>query len=264
MLEGWSTSGRSELKQAYCYRMQCLASGTLQILVGVAGQVPVDCPVEGGDVVVPGYTGVVECPAYAELCGTELASEAARASLQNASALRIKGLIPLSGGVGTVLRVTARALDLSISAYVGGVGTDTCTAPATMESDAITNQAACQAAGGVFTNGFTMDDDNDPEMGLLVVPARPDGSSWPDGAVDIVLRSLGGQEDAARGGFLFNSAAPINLIDDAMTRELTVAQTRTGGRAELTNGPTWHMAYYWLQRDEAPFIQGTDDDIFYA
>ena len=264
MLEGWSSSGRGELKQAYCYRMQCLESGTLQILVGPAGEVPVDCPVEGGDVGVPGYTGVVQCPAYAELCGTELASEAARTSLQDPSALRIKGLIPLSGGAGTVLRVTARALDLSTSAYIGGVGTDTCTAAATMASDAVTNQAACQAAGGVFTKGFTMDDVNDPEMGFLVVPARPDGSPWPDGGVDVVLRSSEGQEDTARGGFLFDSSAPVNLIDDAMTRQLTVEHTRTGGTAELTNGPTWHMTYYWLQRDEPPFVAGTDDDIFYA
>eukprot|EP01043_Picozoa_sp_COSAG02_P103071 COSAG02_NODE_39088_length_421_cov_0.869565_1_plen_57_part_10 len=57
MLEGWSTSGRHELKQAHCYQMQCLESGTLQILVGVAGEIAVDCPVEGGDVGVPGYTG---------------------------------------------------------------------------------------------------------------------------------------------------------------------------------------------------------------
>ena len=262
MREGWSTSGRSELKQARCYQMQCLESGTLQILVGASGEVAVDCPAEGGDIEVPGYTGVVQCPPYSELCGIELASQAARAALQDPSSLRIKGLIPLSGGAGTVLRVTARALDLSTSAYVGGVGTDSCTAGATMESDAATNQVACEAAGGTFTGGFTIDED-DPEMGALVVPARPDGSAWPDGAVDIVLRSSGAQEDTALQGFVFDSSKPINLIDDAMTRQLT-GEVQAGGMAELTTGPTWHMVYYWLQRDEAPFVAGTEDDIFYA
>jgi hypothetical protein len=263
MKEGWSTSApRGQLKQANCYQMQCLESGSLQILVGVQGEVPVDCPVEGGDVTVPGYTGVVQCPPYPELCGVELASEAARVTLQDTSALRIKGLIPLSGGVGTILRVTARALDLSTSAYVGNVGTDSCTESATMENDAATNQMACEAAGGAFDRGLTIDAD-DSEVGFLVVPATPDGSPWPDGAVDILLKSSGGQQDTAFGGFSFDSAAPVNLINDAMTRRLT-SEAHPGGAAELTSGPTWHMAYYWLQRDEAPFVAGTDDDIFYA
>jgi hypothetical protein len=147
----------------------------------------VDCPAAGGNVEVNGYQGFLICPPYAELCGLEIAAEAARTSLLDASALRLKGVIshgrcgyfhvppfglhgeslmkytgahenylahpwlgviPLSGKAGTIIRITIRGLDSSTSAYIGGVPTDTCSASVALTGDAATNEVACEAAGG--------------------------------------------------------------------------------------------------------------------
>jgi hypothetical protein len=79
-------------------------------------------------------------------------------------------------------------------------------------------------------------------MAAVVVPAKPDGTAWPDGMVDVVLKGASGAEDTGFSAFTFDASRPVNLIDDAMTRPLS-AEMQQGGTAELMAGVSWHLAY---------------------
>ena len=103
----------------------------------------------------------------------------------------------------------------------------------TLSSDAVTNQAACEDAGGTFTAGLEIDAD-DAMMAQFVVPT--DGSLPTDGAVDVVLKAASGVEDTALGGFTFDSTRPANLIDDAMTRPLST--TPLTGKTDIAQNVT--------------------------
>ena len=110
---------------------------------------------------------------------------------------------------------------------------DLLTVQVTLSSDAVTNQATCEDAGGTFTAGLEIDA-GDTMMAQFVVPT--DGSLPTDGAVDVVLKSASGVEDTAFGGFTFDSTRPANLIDDAMTR--TLSATPLTGKTDIPQNVT--------------------------
>jgi hypothetical protein len=251
-------------KNAACYQHRCTAT-TLHILVRDTGRssLTVACPVDGGDVSVPGFKGKLTCPPFAELCAVEAKFEAAKAKLLSATALRFKGLIPLRGRAGTVVTVTARGLDDTASLYVGGKATDTCAGAnvclaVNLHGDARENRASCTTAGAAckFLPGLRVNS-VDKSLGSFIVPPLPDGP------VHVTLKAAVAQVDTGFSAFIVDSGAPISLVDDAKTRKLS-STALSGSSNELTNGPTHHMAYYWLPRDAAPFKPGTDDDLFYA
>jgi hypothetical protein len=274
---GYVTSGRWLLNQARCYEHTCTAD-TLLILVkipnGGGTKVSITCPQAGGTASAPsGFSGTIECPSFAEFCGPAAAAAAAEARMKNGSALRVKGVIPLRGHAGTTVRVFARGLDASTSLYmqVGNrlTPTDTCSggsscsvAALQFTGDATTNAAACSSAGAgcAFGHGFAVDT-SDSSFGRFTVPATQTGSvAWPNGNVDLVLQAASGQADTGLASFVIDSAAPVSLKADAMTRMLSTS-VLTGSTTELTTGPTHHMCYYHLPRDSAPFVAGTDDDL---
>jgi hypothetical protein len=70
---------------ANCYMTSCTDAGTLQLVIKGAGGAEVgtfDCPIEGGDLAVDGYSGAVDCPPAAEICGIEAENAAAERAMQ--------------------------------------------------------------------------------------------------------------------------------------------------------------------------------------
>jgi hypothetical protein len=132
-----------------CYRHVCQTE-TLQIILSGTDsllEAVIDCPPEGGNVTTEDFLGSIVCPPFIELCVTPLAAQEFQQQMQNPAALRFKGVIPQRGSAGTRMRLTARGLDSSTSAYFGSVPVDTCDCECVMDGDALANAATCAAAG---------------------------------------------------------------------------------------------------------------------
>ena len=174
----------------------------------------VECPAGGGKVNVPGYTGLLLCPAYDELCGADMRAHDWAADLANATALRFKGLTPSIGSSagGTEITIYGRGFTDDLEVDIGGL-------PATVVA---------------VTSGGT--------AAQVIAPADHGN----DGAKDVVVRN----RQAHDVGFsAFESAHdhPVNLKDNAV--HLVPGDNATyAGTIDLQTSHTWHQVFFSADR----------------
>ena len=64
-----TSSSQNITYQSICYRASC-NSNSKQIIVSI-GSSTVNCPTAGGNITVSGFSGVITCPKYTEICDTD-------------------------------------------------------------------------------------------------------------------------------------------------------------------------------------------------
>ena len=64
-----TSSSQNRTYQSICYRVRCNSSSK-QIVVSI-GSSTVNCPTNGGNMTLNGYSGVITCPKYTDICDAE-------------------------------------------------------------------------------------------------------------------------------------------------------------------------------------------------
>jgi hypothetical protein len=201
-----------QISGANCYMTQCTDAGTLQVSIkGAKGAAKgtYDCPVAGGELQVPGYTGSLECPPSEELCGREADARAAAQAMTDPAALRFKGSLPRAGHKdgGTAVRIFGRGFSAA--------------------GDIAVRFGAADAAV------ITVIDDEEMEV------VSPAGAA---GTVDIAMTMASGA-DTGYGAFTYTDTGPVDTRDTAI--ELVAGSPVSGGGAAFEDGsPVWRQLFF--------------------